>query len=207
MDLHANYNVAPTDSVYGVIERDGERRMGVMKWGLVPYWSETPKDGAKRINARAETVASKPIFRDAFARRRCLLPADGFYEWKKLEDGTKQPVYIFASNHAPLGLAGIWERWKDAEGQVLTTCSVITTKPNDLMRPIHDRMPVVLPESAWNTWLETEIEPDDVESLLQPAPEEMLEVVEVSKAVNNVRNKGPECHEPPDTVEQGSLFE
>ena len=144
-ELQPNYNVAPTDRVYGVIQADQGRRLGVLKWGLVPYWSESPKDGAKRINARAETVATKPIFRDAFARRRCLLPADGFYEWQKKDDGTKQPIYIFGATHAPLGLAGIWERWKDAEGQVLTTCSVITTRPNALMAPIHDRMPVVLP--------------------------------------------------------------
>jgi len=197
-ELQPNYNVAPTDRVYGVIQADQGRRLGVLKWGLVPYWSESPKDGAKRINARAETVATKPIFRDAFARRRCLLPADGFYEWQKKDDGTKQPIYIFGATHAPLGLAGIWERWKDAEGQVLTTCSVITTRPNALMAPIHDRMPVVLPQDQWKTWLDPDVEDIDMlTSLLQPAPEGLLETVKVATNVNNVRNKGPECLQPP----------
>lgn len=209
-EIEPNYNVAPTDRVYGVIEDADGRRMGVFKWGLVPFWSESPKDGAKRINARAETVATKPMFKDAFARRRCLLPADGFYEWQKNDDGTKQPIYIFGATHAPLGLAGIWERWKDAEGQVLTTCSVITTRPNELMRPIHNRMPVVLPQEHWKTWLDPQVDnAEALVSLLEPAPEGLLETVKVAKTVNNVRNKGPECLEPPqqEDSQQEALFD
>ncbi len=201
--LEPNYNVAPTDPVYGVAETDGGRAMGVFRWGLVPFWADSPKDGAKRINARAETVATKPMFRDAFEKRRCLLPADGFYEWIKEEDGSRQPVYIFRSNHAPLALAGIWERWRDGAGTVLTTCSVITTDANELLRPIHDRMPVLLGEDEWSTWLDRSV--DDTEllsSFLRPAPEDLLETVQVAKTVNNVRNKGPECLLTPDEVPQ-----
>lgn len=199
--LESNYNVAPTDPVYAVFEGDEQRHMDVMRWGLVPFWSDSPKDGARRINARAETVATKPMFRDAFEKRRCLLPADGFYEWITNDDGTKQPFYIFASNHAPLALAGIWERWKDPAGNPLITCSVITTNANRTLEPIHNRMPVIVGSDDWEDWLDpSNRDSSQLTSFLRPADDDLLEAIKVARTVNNVRNKGPECLLAPEDV-------
>ena len=192
-ELHeANYNVAPTDPVYAVAEHKGERLVGTFRWGLVPHWSKDRKSAARFINARSETLTEKPAFRDAFKSHRCLIPADGFYEWTRRGD-LKIPHYIHIGSHAPMALAGVWASWKDpATDEWLRTCSVITTQPNEFIRPIHDRMPSMLPEATWDAWLDRDN--DDLEQLrsfLTPPPEELLETYEVSTEVNSVRNNGP----------------
>jgi putative SOS response-associated peptidase YedK len=193
--LEANFNVAPTDDVYAVRARDGHRRLGTLRWGLVPPWAKDPSTGSRMINARAETVATKPAFRRPFERRRCLLPADGFYEWAKVPDRrTKQPYYVRRADGEPVAFAGFWERWTgpgDDEAP-LFTCCLITTAPNAEMARIHDRMPVLVPPGAWDRWLDPAVtDPDELVPLLAPAPDGLLELRPVSTEVNNVRNQGP----------------
>jgi putative SOS response-associated peptidase YedK len=184
-----SWNVAPTDPVYAVAVRRGARTLGTFRWGLVPSWAKDPGVGARMINARAETLTKK--FGPAFERRRCLIPADGFYEWEKLDDGTRQPYYIHRADGAPLTFAGLWEFWRDPRdnGRELRTCTIITTDANDLVRPIHDRMPVVLAPSDWERWLDRDSH--DVAALaplLAPADPRQFELYAVDKAVNSVRN-------------------
>ena len=195
--LDANYNVAPTDPVYAVAEHDQQRMLGSFDWGLVPHWAKDRSGAARFINARVETLAEKPAFRDSFRKRRCLVPADGFYEWTRRGD-LKIPHLIFIGTHAPMALAGLWSSWKDpASGEWIRTCSIITTRPNDFMRPIHDRMPALLPETAWDAWLDRSNEDvEQLRSMLGPPPEELLEAYEVSTEVNNVRNNGPHLLQP-----------
>ncbi len=196
----ANYNVAPTTGVYVVRDDGSVRRVETMRWGLVPFWAKDPSIGSKMINARSETVAEKSAFRRAFRKTRCIVPADGFYEWKKLGGPkvggrpAKQPVYVHRVDGEPLAFAGLWELWRDpAEpGTELHSCTILTTSANATMRPVHDRMPVILPPSAWDTWLAPA--PADAETLgklLVPAPDSLLELRPVSTDVNNVRNRGP----------------
>ena len=195
--LEANYNVAPTDTVYAVAEHEGERQIGSFGWGLVPHWSKDRKQAARFINARAETLVTKPAFRESFSSRRCIVPADGFYEWTRRGD-LKIPHYIFGGTHAPLALAGLWASWKDPEtDEWVRTCTIVTTKPNEFMAPIHDRMPAMLTEEHWELWLDRQN--DDLEELsamLHPPPERLLEAYEVDRYVNNVRNNGPACIAP-----------
>ena len=198
--LDASWNVAPTDEVYAVAENREERRLlGTYKWGLVPFWSKTDKGGPKMINARAETLTSK--FRRTFERRRCLLPADGFYEWEKLEDGTKQPWFIVRADGAPMVFAGLWEVWKpegaSEDDEPLRTCSIVTTAANDLLASIHDRMPLVLGPSEWDLWLDRDItDPGRLQHLLRPTDPRLFDMFEVSKAVNSVRNNSGELVRP-----------
>jgi putative SOS response-associated peptidase YedK len=193
-ELPPSWNVAPTDPVPAIVERDGQRRLGTLRWGLVPHWADTPKDAAKRINARAESVHENAAFRDAFRRHRCLLPADGFYEWKRRPDGKKQPYFIRAVAAGPLAFAGLWAAWRDPRtDEWIRTCTIITTNANAQVRPLHDRMPVVLSPDDYATWLD----PDQsdvvaLRALLAPAPDDALEIVEANPAVNSVRNNGPE---------------
>lgn len=199
--LESNYNVAPTTPVYAVLGREGHRRLGTLRWGLVPFWAKDPSIGSRMINARAESVATKAAFSRAFERRRCLLPADGFYEWRKVPGRkAKQPFYVQRADGEPVAFAGIWERWSDPDdpdGQPLFTCCLITTEANADMAPIHDRMPVLLPPSAWDHWLDpTERDVDALSRLLVPAPDGLLELRPVTTAVNNVRNQGPELLDP-----------
>ena len=196
-DLGARYNVAPTDEVYAVaVGSDGERRLGTFRWGLVPSWSKDASGAARMINARAETVAEKPAFRQALRKRRCLIPADGFYEW--LRTGKeRQPFWFHRADGGTICFAGLWEVWRakdDPDGELLRTCTIITTGPNAVMRPIHDRMPVVLPPEAWDRWLDKGVA--DVADLLAPAPDDLLVRTKVSTKVNSVRNDGPELLEP-----------
>lgn len=195
--LESNYNVAPTDSVYAIAEHNDTRMLGTFGWGLVPHWSKDRKQAARFINARAETVLDKPAFRDSFRSKRCLIPADGFYEWTKRDD-SKIPHYIFIGTHAPMALAGIWAAWKNPETEEWSrTCSIITTKPNEFMKPIHDRMPVILEPDAWDDWLDrTNDDAESLQGLLRPPAEELLEAYEVSAYVNSVRNNGPQCLAP-----------
>ena len=205
-DLPAKYNVAPTDPVYAVaISRDGLRQLGTFKWGLVPNWSKDPSSGAKMINARAETVSEKPSFKRLLEKRRCILPADGFYEWKRLGDEDakkprKQPFFIRRRDGKPMALAGLWDVWKprdDPDADWLRSATIITGEPNELVARLHDRMPVILPEEAWDTWLEKDNEDAEaLRKLLVPYPAELLEAFPVDTLVNSVQNDGPELIEP-----------
>ncbi len=192
--LPPSYNVAPTDPVYVVLERQGERQLRVVRWGLVPSWAKDPKVGARFINARRETVADKPAFRAAFARRRCLVPADGYYEWPR-QDGGKQPYFLSSSRDEPLAMAGLYEVWKSPDDAYLWTCTVITTEAADDLGHIHDRTPLLVPPSAWQRWLDPETA-DPGADLLVPATPGVLQAWPVSAAVGNVRNNGPELATP-----------
>lgn len=198
-DRPPSWNVAPTADVYAVARsRRGRRRLGTLRWGLVPSWADNPSGGARLINARAETVATNGVYRESFARRRCIVPADGFYEWQApAEPGdTKQPYFIRAVDGQALALAGLWDSWRDAEGRWLRTCTIVTTGANDVVAPLHDRMPVVLPEEAWAGWLDaSELDVRGARALLAPAPAGVLERHRVSTAVNSARNDGPELVE------------
>lgn len=191
--LPPSWNVAPTDPVYGVLQRDGTRRLRVLRWGLVPSWSSSPKGAARMINARRETVASKPSFRAAYARRRCLVPADGYYEWQR-DGARKQPWFLSSRDGAPLAMAGLYEVWSGGEGERLWTCTVLTTEAADELGHIHDRTPLLVPRAEWSRWLDPEVEePGD---LLVPATPGVLDAWPVSPAVGNVRVNGPELVVP-----------
>jgi putative SOS response-associated peptidase YedK len=198
-----NYNVAPTDRVIAVATHAGRRLLGAFQWGLVPSWAPDPGGGARLINARAETIAEKRAFRDAFARRRCLITADGFYEWRLTAGGLKQPVFISAANGAPLAFAGLWEVWRDRrlgrDAPPLRTCTIVTTTANATLSSLHSRMPVVLAPSAWATWLDPSVtDTAELSSLLVPLDDAdgALVLRDVSRAVNDVRNNGPELLDP-----------
>jgi putative SOS response-associated peptidase YedK len=210
--LEPSYNVAPTNEVYVVTERGGVRRLETMRWGLVPFWADDPKIGNRMINARSETVATKNAFRSPFKKKRCIIPADGFYEWKAVPgQKKKQPHYIHRPDGEPFAFAGLWEVWrpKDAEkgsGEELHTCTILTTSANTPMQALHDRMPVMLPPDEWAGWLDPEN--DDTEALgklLVPAPDRLITFHPVSTTVNNPRTKGAELIEeaPPLETEGG----
>ena len=198
-DRPPSWNVAPTAEVYAVARsRQGSRRLGTLRWGLVPSWADNPTAGARHINARAETVASNGVYRESFARRRCIVPADGFYEWQApAEPGdSKQPFYIRAVDGRPLALAGLWDSWRDAEGRWMRTCAIVTTEANAVVAPLHNRMPVVLPEAAWGGWLDPgALDVGGARALLVPAPPEVLERHPVSAAVNSARDDAPDLVE------------
>ena len=193
-NLPPRYNVAPTQNV-PIVRRpkdtDG-RELVLARWGLIPSWAKDTKIGYRTINARAETVAEKPSFREAFKRRRCLVVADGFYEWQKQPGGKKQPYFISAASDGPLAFAGLWETWKDPEGDRVESCTIIVTEANDLLRPIHDRMPVILQPGDFDPWLDAP--PQDAQTMLKPFAGDMT-LYPVSSRVNNVRNDDPSCIE------------
>jgi putative SOS response-associated peptidase YedK len=206
-DLPAKYNVAPTDPIYAVApSRDGEtRQLGTFKWGLVPNWSKDATGGAKMINARAETIATKPAFRNLLQKRRCIIPADGFYEWQRLGDPDakkprKQPFFIRRRDGKSMAFAGLWDVWKprdDPDAEWLRSATIITGTPNELVARLHDRMPVILPEESWDAWLDpTNDDPDALRALLVPLPADQVEAWPVEPLVNSVRNDGPELIEP-----------
>lgn len=190
-----NYNVCPTNRVH-IVTSDGagQRRLGAMRWGLIPHWYKKPNDGPLLINARAETIAEKPAFRSAARDRRGLIVASGFYEWTKDEAGNRNPWYITRSDGAPLAFAAVWQSWKDAEGQVMPTCAVVTCAANRTMQAIHHRMPVVLEEEDWPLWLGEAGK--GAAPLMKPAPEETLRWHRVERTVNSNRAEGPELIEP-----------
>ena len=195
VELPPNYNVAPTQGVAAVLEEDGRRRLEVLRWGLIPPWANDPQIGSRMINARAETAPEKPSFRRAFRERRCLIPADGFYEWKRMNGG-KQPYYIHMREGRPFAFAGLWESWKDDGGPEIRSCTILTTKPNTLAGEIHDRMPVILPTGAYDVWLDPEADRDELYGLLAPYPEDEMEAYPVSRFVNSPSNNDPRCIEP-----------
>ena len=189
------YNIAPTQQVL-TVTNDGQKRGEPMRWGLVPFWAKDLKVGARMINAVGETIATKPAFRAAFKKRRCLVLANGFYEWKK--DGhRKLPTYFYPSNGEPMAFAGLWEAWKSPEGQVVQSCTIITTSANPTIEPLHNRMPVILSDETQALWLDPLTEDAKIlEPLLIPAPVELLASHPVAEIVNSVRNQGPECIVP-----------
>ena len=192
------YNIAPSQPIAAIrIDPDSATRTLVMlRWGLIPSWAKDPKIGFQCINAKAETVAEKPSFRSAFKKRRCLIVATGFYEWQA-QGRTKQPMWIGLRSKCPFAFAGLWEQWRPAEGELLETCTIITTEPNDLMAPIHNRMPVILAPVSYDQWLDPtfqHIEP--LKALLRPYPSEELTVYPVSTLVNNPRHDAPQCLDP-----------
>lgn len=193
-----DYNVAPTKPVPAALVRHDGRRLVALRWGLVPSWAKDPKIGSRLINARMETVGARPAFRAAFARRRCLLPADGFYEWAPPPPGqrAKQPYYLAPADGGLLMMAGLYEIWADDEGRQLWTATVITTEAADDVGQIHDRCPLTVDERDWARWLDPESASDGLLNLLRPAVTGELTATAVSTAVNNVRNNGPQLLEP-----------
>jgi len=192
--LEPSYNVAPRADVPVVAERHGARVLDVVRWGLVPFWAKDPSIGDRMINARAEKVLSSNAYKRAFERKRCIVPADGFYEWQKLGPKEKQAYSIGLAGGALFGLAGLWERWQDkASGETVFSCAIVTTAANALCAPIHDRMPVILDPGAYAPWLgETRASPDELLALLAPFPAERMEAFKIGPAIGNVKNDGPE---------------
>jgi putative SOS response-associated peptidase YedK len=176
---------------------EGYRLAEPLQWGLVPSWAKDPKVGSQMINARCETVVTKPAFRSAFRRRRCLIPASGFYEWQQTGSKTQQPWHIFRADGQPLALAGLWEHWTAPDGTVLESGCIMTTAANQFISEIHDRMPVILDKSLWDLWINSDdVDPAALSELLVPCPSDWLQRTPVSSLVNNVRNESPDCVRP-----------
>ncbi|MFZ0256602.1 MAG: SOS response-associated peptidase [Gammaproteobacteria bacterium] len=189
--LAPRYNIAPSQPVLAARNRpDGTREMVALQWGLIPFWAKDPKTGYSTINARAETVASKPAFRQPFRQRRCLIAADGFYEWQRT-DGRKQPFYIRLRDGEPFAFAGLWEHWQ-RESEIIESCTIIVTQANSLVAAIHDRMPVILSKADYDTWLNPQLQdPSTLSPLLRPYPADSVVASPIGLAVNNPRNEGP----------------
>ena len=196
-DFSPRYNIAPTQQVLVARAGEGGRELASARWGLVPHWADDLSIGARMINARGETLASKPAFRSALKHRRCLVAADGFYEWKKVGAG-KQPYLIRFADGRAFALAGLWERWLPQDGgAAVDSCTIITTTPNDLLRELHDRMPVILPLAAFEEWLRPEpLAAPRLEELLRPHPDAEMEAFAVSRRVNSPTNDDPSCIDP-----------
>ncbi len=194
LDLQPRYNIAPTQTT-PVITRNSPNRAEEMRWGLVPFWAKDLSIGNKMINARAETIAEKPAFRKALAARRCLVPASGFYEWQR-EAGGKIPHYIFLRDTDSFAFAGLYELWKDGDGNLLKTYTIITTTPNELMESIHNRMPVILSREDEDLWLDKEADIPAIQALLRPYPAKLMDAYVVSKAVNSPMHEGESLIEP-----------
>lgn len=190
------YNVAPGQAVHAIIEHQGRRRIGTLRWGLIPSWAKDEKIGFKTINAKAETLQEKPSFRGAFQRKRCLIPADSFYEWKKTENGDKQPMRIMRKDRKLFAMAGLYDTWISPEGNKISTCTIITTPPNELVLPIHNRMPAILDPQNEALWLDRNVsDPRILSELLVPYPAEQMTVYPVNPRVGQVANDDPDCIE------------
>ena len=197
-DLQPRYNIAPTQPVAAVrvAPESAVRELALLHWGLIPFWAKDPKIGSRMINARSETAAEKPAFRAAFRRRRCLVVADGFYEWQKLNGG-KQPFYIRLHDGKPFAFAGLWEHWEGPDGAVIESCTLLTTEPNDVIRPLHNRMPVILQARDYDLWLDAEVQQaEQLQPLLGPYLPGDMEAYPVSRWVNSPPNDDPRCIEP-----------
>ncbi|HSJ16424.1 MAG TPA: SOS response-associated peptidase [Longimicrobiales bacterium] len=204
-DLRPRYNIAPLQRVPVIVSHRGERVLGLIRWGLTPAWAPSDEDAVRNINARSETVAEKPSFRDAFRLRRCLVPADGFYEWRRNTGGSRTPMAVRPATAAPIAFAGLWERWRAPGGEEVTSCVILTREAADEIRAIHDRMPVILDEAAQRVWLDPEATPEQLEALLRgEAPP--LQAYAVSGLVNAVRNDLPDCLLPVDDRPEPDLF-
>jgi putative SOS response-associated peptidase YedK len=191
------YNIAPSQPV-AVVPNDGKNQMDFFVWGLVPSWAKDPQIGDRMINARAETLSEKPAYKAAFRRRRCLVLADGFYEWKQVPGRkSKIPMYIRLASQKPFAFAGLWESWHAPDGSLLLSCTIITTQPNAMMQDIHNRMPVILPEAAYPLWLDSgEPASSQLQALLQPYPAEEMVAYPVSTLVNSPANDSADCIVP-----------
>ncbi|HEV3204739.1 MAG TPA: SOS response-associated peptidase [Gemmataceae bacterium] len=197
-EMEPRYNIAPTQTVAAVRIRPerNQREWALLRWGLVPSWAEDLKMGNALINARSETAAEKPAFRSAFRSRRCLIPADGFFEWQK-QGAKKQPFHIRMKNAKPFAFAGLWESWKKDEEQTIETFTLLTTSANGVVKPYHDRMPVIVKPEDFEPWLDPSLrDPKIVQPLLKPFADEDMTAIPVSMWVNNPRNQGPTCIEP-----------
>jgi putative SOS response-associated peptidase YedK len=193
-EIQPRYNVAPTQEVAAVLTEDDERHLEMLRWGLIPSWADDPAIGNRMINARAETVSEKPSFRKAFKERRCLIPADGFYEWQKTGSG-KQPYYIRMEDGSPFAFAGLWEIW-GRSGEEIRSCTILTTDANELVGEVHPRMPVILPPEDYGLWLDPDIqEAEPLLDLLRPYPDEAMEAYQVSRLVNSPSNDDERCVE------------
>lgn len=195
-EVAPRYNIAPTQSIWAVrLDDQAKQAWSSFRWGLIPTWAKDPAIGNQMINARSETAAAKPSFRGAFKRRRCLIPADGFYEWKKV-GSRKQPLHIRRRDQGPFALAGLWEHWSQAD-QVIESCTILTTSANDRLRSIHDRMPVILSPNDFDRWLEpSPAGVDQALALMRADPLDGWEIVPVASIVNNARNEVKECLDP-----------
>ncbi|HEX3265775.1 MAG TPA: SOS response-associated peptidase [Candidatus Limnocylindrales bacterium] len=203
------FNLAPTDPAAVVVQREDHRAITAYRWGLIPHWADSPNTGNRMFNARAETLDRNPAFRYAFSKRRCLVPADAYYEWKRAGK-VRQPYAIKRPDDRPIALAGLWAGWKDPDtGEVIRSFTVITTSANEMMSPVHNRMPVMIPEEDWDKWLDpSRLEGEalaELKGLLVPSEEDWLEMYPVSRRVNDVRNDGPDLVEeiPDDEVAHG----
>ena len=200
-DIIPNYNVAPTQQILAIVKHDNENKLEKLHWGLVPFWAKDISIGSRMINARAETVAEKPSFRNAFRKRRCLIPADGFYEWKG-EKGNKQPYYVFIPSGEPFAFAGLWETWTDKEGDeesVYKSCTIITTAASGTIHEIHHRMPAILDPEFHGKWLNTDIQDTiELQVIINDGLIHNMKYHPVSKLVNSVKNNVPNCIKPVD---------
>ena len=195
-DFPPRYNIAPAQPIPIIRLMDGKRQFALARWGLLPSWVKDPKAFSLLLNARGETVLEKPAFRAAMKRRRCLIPADGFYEWEATSE-RKRPYYVRAKSGKPLAFAGLWETWTGPNGEELETATIVTTRANALLAPIHDRMPVIIPPEAFDLWLDcTNVDAQTAAALITPAPEDLLEVIPVSTDVNRTANDNPKLVEP-----------
>lgn len=202
-ELAPRFNIAPSQPI-AVITNQNPQQLDLFKWGLVPSWSKDPSIGNKMINARVETAAEKPSFRDAFKKRRCLIPATGFYEWAQSD---KTPMYVHLKDDDVFAFAGLWETWHDPAGGMLHTATILTTEPNDLLSQFHHRMAIILRPEDYDEWLRPEpLTPHDLMPLLQPYPAELMDAYEVSKLVNSPANDSPDCITPVRAADQPSLF-
>jgi len=212
VEIRRRYNVAPTDPVLTVTtDRSGEPRGELLRWGLVPSWADSPRIGAKLINARVETVAEKPAFRTAFARFRCLIIADGFYEWRRSPGEPREPFHITRDDGAPFAFAGLWSIWHGADGdggdaEPLRTCTIITRPANEAIAPLHDRMPVILDPGDEADWLDSATPEGALREILAGLPAPRTALTRVGRAVNDARHDEPDCLDPPSDEAQPALF-
>ncbi len=207
VQVRRRFNVAPGDDVLAVdADRDGAPRGELLRWGLVPPWASVPRMGLSMINARVETVAERPAFRRAFERWRCLIVADGFYEWLRAASGPKRPFHIARADGALFAFAGLWSIWQAPDGSKLRTCTILTTAANAAIAPLHDRMPVILEPEHEAAWLDPATPRSQLHEMLAGLPPGATAMVEVSTAVNDARRDGPECLSPPSPPSQGELF-
>lgn len=197
IELPPRYNIAPSQNIAVVRHLTGKdfRQLDMLRWGLIPHWAKDIKIGYKMINARGETLTQKPSFRPAFKKRRCLIAADGFYEWKGTGK-SKQPYYVQIQEGGVLGFAGLWEYWQGPEGDNIESCTIITTSPNELVKEVHDRMPVILPPGHYETWLQDSSTAESLQKLLVPYPADKMKMYQVSTEVNNPQNDQATCLVP-----------
>jgi putative SOS response-associated peptidase YedK len=199
-NLTPSYNIAPSQTVNAIVQMPDQlgRKLHHFRWGLIPSWAKDAAIAHKLINARSETVSEKPSFRSAFKHRRCLIPTDGFYEWQHAEDGKakKQPYFFSLKDRNLFALAGLWESWESPEGDIIETCTILTTEANDILRPIHDRMPVILNSEYWDMWLDPSFDnKNELQATLKPYPAKEMTARSIGTKVNSPKNNSPECIE------------